>query len=53
MFKSQTQTLSQTHTIIYILLIITITISYKVSDFKPSILKPTHSSSYYNVDTGI
>lgn len=26
--------------------------TYKVSDFSPSILKPTPASGYYNVDTG-
>lgn len=27
-------------------------ISYKVSDFKPSILKPSPPSGFHNVDTG-
>ena len=26
--------------------------TYKVSDFRPSILKPSHPSGFYNVETG-
>lgn len=31
---------------------LTISSAYKVSDFKESILKPSHPSGYYNVATG-
>jgi hypothetical protein len=35
-----------------LLLCLTITISYRVSDFKPSILKASLPSAYYPLDTG-
>lgn len=52
MFKSQNRTLPITLSLISLLLTLMPTNSYKVSDFKPSILKPSHASAYFNVDTG-
>jgi len=45
----QTQTI---HLFFFTLCLLTLAHSYKVSDFSPSILKPTPASGYYNVETG-
>ena len=47
MFKTQTILF-----LFFALCLLTLTHSYKVSDFSPSILKPTPASGYYNVETG-